>query len=44
MREEWGDPVGNALNDSLVQELMRSTTILPTDLALLDGPDEDGGG
>jgi hypothetical protein len=44
MREEWGDPVGNALNDSLIQELMRSTTILPTDLALLDGPDEAGSG
>lgn len=35
-REEWGDPVGNALNESLVQELLCSSTIMPTDLALLD--------
>ncbi|RZT88049.1 hypothetical protein EV383_4983 [Pseudonocardia sediminis] len=35
-REEWGDPVGNALNESLISELLRSTTIIPTDLALLD--------
>lgn len=40
MREEWGDPVGNALNDTLVQELLRSTTVVPGDLALLDDPDE----
>ena len=29
--------VTNALNESLISELMRSTTILPTDLELLDG-------
>jgi hypothetical protein len=35
-REEVGEPVGNALNDNLLQELMFSTTLVPPDLALLD--------
>ena len=37
-REEVGEPVGNALNDNLVRELVLSTSIVPPDLALLDGP------
>lgn len=39
-REEVGEPVGNALNDNLIQELMSSTTLVPTDLTLLD-PQQD---
>lgn len=35
-REEVGEPVGNALNDNLLRELMLSTTLVPPDLALLD--------
>ncbi|MBW4717142.1 FHA domain-containing protein [Saccharothrix sp. SC076] len=35
-REEVGEPVGNALNDNLLRELVRSTTLVPDDLALLD--------
>lgn len=35
-REEVGEPVGNALNDNLLRELLRSTTLVPTDLAALD--------
>ncbi|MBE1468324.1 FHA domain-containing protein [Kibdelosporangium phytohabitans] len=35
-REEVGEPVGNALNDNLLRELLRSTTLVPKDLALLD--------
>lgn len=35
-REEVGEPVGNALNDNLLRELVRSTTLRPDDLALLD--------
>lgn len=35
-REEVGEPVGNALNDNLLRELMESTTLVPPDLALLD--------
>ncbi|GAA3510933.1 hypothetical protein GCM10022220_57690 [Actinocatenispora rupis] len=37
-REEVGEPVGNALNDNLLRELMLSTTLIPPDLALLDHP------
>jgi hypothetical protein len=36
-REEVGEPVGNALNDNLLRELVLSTTLVPPDLALLDG-------
>jgi hypothetical protein len=39
LREEVGEPVGNSLNHKLIQELMFSTTLVPRDLALLDGPD-----
>ncbi|RBM05685.1 hypothetical protein DEH69_27765 [Streptomyces sp. PT12] len=35
---EVQQPVGNALNDNLIRELLMSTTIVPTDLAVLDGP------
>ncbi|WP_231950752.1 FHA domain-containing protein [Allokutzneria albata] len=38
-REEVGEPVGNSLNDNLLRELMLSTTLVPPDLALLDGDD-----
>lgn len=34
-REEVGEPVGNALNDNLIRELILSTTLIPPDLALL---------
>ncbi|WP_328582887.1 hypothetical protein [Streptomyces sp. NBC_00370] len=36
-REEVGEPVGNTLNDHLLRELLLSTTLVPPDLALLDG-------
>ncbi|WP_236808921.1 FHA domain-containing protein [Amycolatopsis albispora] len=36
-KEEVGEPVGNALNDNLLRELMLSTTLVPPDLAALDG-------
>jgi hypothetical protein len=36
-REEVGEPVGNALNDNLLRELVLSTTLVPPDLTLLDG-------
>jgi hypothetical protein len=35
-REEVGEPVGNTLNDNLLRELVRSTTLRPKDLELLD--------
>ncbi|MGH3934543.1 MAG: FHA domain-containing protein [Pseudonocardiaceae bacterium] len=35
-REEVGEPVGNALNDNLLKELVQSTTLVPPDLAILD--------
>jgi hypothetical protein len=35
LREEVGEPVGNALNDNLLRELVLSTTLVPADLALL---------
>ncbi|ARQ69731.1 hypothetical protein [Streptomyces marincola] len=34
---EVQQPVGNALNDNLIRELMMSTTLVPPDLAALDG-------
>jgi hypothetical protein len=37
-RDEVGEPVGNSLNDNLLKELVRSTTLVPPDLALLDEP------
>lgn len=36
VREEVGEPVGNALNDNLMRELVLSTTLVPPDLALID--------
>jgi len=36
VREEVGEPVGNLLNHSLLTELVRSTTLVPPDLAQLD--------
>lgn len=35
-REELDEPIGNALNDNLFRELLRSTTLIPSDLALLE--------
>lgn len=35
-REEVGEPVGNALNDNLLRELVRSTALTPKNLDLLD--------
>lgn len=35
-RDEVGEPVGNALNDNLLRELVRSTALAPKDLELLD--------
>lgn len=37
IRAEVGEPVGNALTENLLRELVLSTTLVPTDLALLDG-------
>lgn len=36
VREEVEEPIGNTLNDNLLRELLRSTTLLPQDLAILD--------
>lgn len=36
-REEVGEPVGNALNDHLIRALLTSTTLVPMDLAVIDG-------
>lgn len=41
-RDEVGEPVGNALNHNLLNELLLSTTLVPPDLALLDEPEDDG--
>ncbi|GAB3894146.1 hypothetical protein GCM10029964_072010 [Kibdelosporangium lantanae] len=35
-REEVGEPVGNSLNDNLLRELVRSTTLAPEDLRVMD--------
>ena len=35
--EEVGEPAGTSLNDNLLKELVRSTTLGPPDLALLEG-------
>ena len=35
-REEVGEPVGNSLNDNLLRELVRSTTLVPEDLRITD--------
>lgn len=35
--DEVGQPVGNALNDNLLRELLISTSLIPADLAALDG-------
>lgn len=39
-REEVGEPVGNALNQNLIRELLESTTLVPPDLRLLEPSDE----
>lgn len=39
LREEVGEPIGNALSDNLIQELLRSTTLQPDDLDLLEPHD-----
>jgi hypothetical protein len=45
LREEVGEPVGNALNHNLLSELVLSTTLVPTDLTLLHRLSEmDGAG
>lgn len=36
LREEVGEPVGNALSNNLIQELVRSMTLTPEDLDLLE--------
>ncbi|WP_406198809.1 FHA domain-containing protein [Streptomyces sp. NBC_01017] len=41
-REEVGEPVGNALNDHLIRALLTSTTLVPMDLAVIDGVVIDG--
>ncbi|MFF3573845.1 hypothetical protein ACFYXQ_39445 [Nocardia jiangxiensis] len=35
-RAEVGEPVGNALNHNLIQELLQTTTLAPFDLAHID--------
>jgi hypothetical protein len=37
--DELGVPLGNAVNATLIQALLRSATLTPADLARLDGPD-----
>lgn len=39
-RDEVGEPVGNALNHNLIQELLESTTLTPPDLRRLNAPDD----
>jgi hypothetical protein len=34
--EDWGDPAGTMVNHQLVQELLRTTTLRPPDLRLLE--------
>jgi hypothetical protein len=36
-REEVGEPVGNTLNHLLLVALLRSTTLRPADVEVLDG-------
>jgi hypothetical protein len=36
LREEVGEPVGNTLGDNLIKELLRSMTLTPNDLELVD--------
>jgi hypothetical protein len=40
-REEVGEPVGNALSENLLRELIRSMTLEPKDLALLEPEEND---
>lgn len=35
-RDEVGEPIGNTLNHNLIMELLRTSTLVPTDLWLLD--------
>jgi hypothetical protein len=36
-RDEVGEPIGTMLNHNLIQELLKTTTLMPQDLRLLDG-------
>ncbi|HET9895040.1 MAG TPA: hypothetical protein VFQ44_08910 [Streptosporangiaceae bacterium] len=36
-RDEVGEPIGTMLNHNLIRELLRTTTLMPQDLRLLDG-------
>lgn len=36
LREEVGEPVGNVLNHNLIQALLRTATLIPEDLALIE--------
>ena len=38
-KEDLDEPIGNMLNHNLIQALMASATLMPSDLALLDGWD-----
>ncbi|MGP3933088.1 hypothetical protein [Nonomuraea sp. KM88] len=42
MEEEIPPPLGNTLNHNLITELLATSTIGPSDLVLLDGPDTTG--
>jgi hypothetical protein len=42
LRTEVGEPVGNTLSDNLLKELVRSTTLCPEDLDLLEPAEPDG--
>lgn len=37
-REQVGEPVGNAINHNLLRTLLLSTSLVPPDVRLLDGP------
>jgi hypothetical protein len=37
VKEDLVEPIGNMLNHNLVQTLMASATLIPSDLTLLDG-------
>ena len=38
-KEELVEPIGNMLNHNLIQALMSTSTLAPSDLKLLDGWD-----
>jgi hypothetical protein len=39
VKEDLMEPIGNMLNHNLIQALMASATLMPSDLTLLDGWD-----